>query len=39
MLSNSCRRLKLMKAKSARNKILTKAVNVQKRKLSKAGKL
>ncbi len=32
-------RFKLMKAKSARNKILAKAVNIKKRKLSKAGKL
>ena len=32
-------RFKLMKAKSARNKILTKAVNIKKKKLSKAGKL
>merc|ERR1712117_820396 len=36
---NDFDRFKLMKAKSARNKILNKAVNVQKRKLSKAGKL
>ena len=36
---NDFDRFKLMKAKSARNKILTKAVNTQKRKLSKAGKL
>merc|ERR1712158_338038 len=29
----------LMKAKSARNKILAKAVNIKKKKMSKAGKL
>ena len=33
---NDFDRFKLMKAKSARNKILTKAVNTQKRNLSKA---
>merc|ERR1711974_201616 len=32
-------RFKLMKAKSARNKILAKAVNIKKKKMSKAGKL
>ena len=32
-------RFKLMKAKSARNKILAKAVSIKKKKLSKAGKL
>merc|ERR1712020_664927 len=32
-------RFKLMKAKAARNKILAKAVNIKKKKLSKAGKL
>merc|ERR1712203_1003923 len=31
-------RFKLMKAKSARNKILAKAVSIKKKKLSKAGK-
>ena len=36
---NDFERFKLMKAKSARNKIVAKAVNIQKRKLSKAGKL
>ena len=39
MFAIPCFRFKLMKAKSARNKILAKAVNTQKRKLSKAGKL
>ena len=32
-------RFKLMKAKTARNKILAKAVSIKKKKLSKAGKL
>merc|ERR1712179_294081 len=32
-------RFKLMKAKAARNKILAKAVNIKKKKMSKAGKL
>lgn len=32
-------RFKLSKAKSARNRLLTKAVNIQKRKLVKAKKL
>merc|ERR1712226_1651528 len=32
-------RFKLMKAKSARNKILSKAVAIKKRKLTKAGKM
>ena len=36
---NDFDRFKLMKAKSARNKIVTKAVNIKRRKLSKAGKL
>jgi hypothetical protein len=36
---NDFDRFKLSKAKSARNKILAKAVNIKKNKLSKAGKL
>ena len=36
---NDFDRFKLYKAKSARNKILSKAVNIKKNKLSKAGKL
>merc|ERR1719195_753394 len=36
---NDFDRFKLMKAKSARNKILAKAVAIKKNKLSKAGKL
>ena len=36
---NDFDRFKLFKAKSARNKILAKAVNIKKNKLSKAGKL
>merc|ERR1712116_33180 len=36
---NDFDRFKLMKAKSARNKILAKAVNIKKKKMSKAGKL
>ena len=36
---NDFDRFKLMKAKTARNKILAKAVNIKKKKLSKAGKL
>ncbi len=36
---NDFDRFKLMKAKSARNKILAKAVNIKKNKLTKAGKL
>ena len=36
---NDFDRFKLYKAKSARNKILAKAVNIKKNKLSKAGKL
>ena len=32
-------RFKLMKAKTARNKILAKAVSIKKKKLTKAGKL
>ena len=32
-------RFKLMKAKSARNKIVAKAVAIKKNKMSKAGKL
>ena len=36
---NDLDRFKLMKAKSARNKILAKAVAIKKNKMSKAGKL
>merc|ERR1719322_1457765 len=36
---NDFDRFKLMKAKSARNKISAKAVNIKKKKMSKAGKL
>ena len=36
---NDFDRFKLMKAKSARNKILAKAVAIKKNKMSKAGKL
>jgi len=36
---NDFDRFKLSKAKSARNKILAKAVNIKKNKLSKAGEL
>ena len=36
---NDFDRFKLYKAKSARNKILAKAVNIKKNKLAKAGKL
>ena len=36
---NDFDRFKLYKAKSARNKILAKAVNIKKNKLTKAGKL
>lgn len=32
-------RFKLMKAKSARNKIVAKAVSIKKNKMTKAGKL
>ena len=36
---NDFDRFKLMKAKSTRNKIMTKAINIKRRELSKAGKL